>query len=181
MIRKLSMDDLGRPTLSQFRDSARLPLIIICDNIRSALNIGSIFRTADAFAIESIMLVGISQTPPHKEILKTALGAEKSIPWNYFYQIEEAITQCKTNGYKVIGIEQTTASASLLSYTFDTNDPLALIFGNEVQGISSAALDLCDGWIEIPQAGTKHSFNVAVTAGIVAWEYYRQYQHSKKN
>lgn len=179
MVHKLSMADLGRPSLTEFSEKTKIPLVFICDNIRSALNVGSIFRTADAFAIQEIILVGITQIPPHKEILKTALGADKSVAWSYEPEISVAIHHCKSKGYKILGIEQTNASIPLTEARFDPLETTVMILGNEVSGVSAQTLDQCDAWIEIPQSGTKHSLNVAVTAGILGWEYYKQYHQTR--
>ncbi len=179
MVQKLSMADLGRPSLSQFAQSPKLPVIFICDNIRSALNVGSIFRTADAFAVQQLILVGITQIPPHKEILKTSLGAEKSVLWSYEQNLNTAIQKVKEEDFMVIGIEQTTRSRSLALHHFYPEHKVAFIFGNEVSGVTSEGLELCDDWLEIPQSGTKHSLNVAVSAGILGWEFYKQHHQSK--
>lgn len=179
MVHKLRMDELRRPSLSQFIQSPKLPFIFICDNIRSALNVGSILRSADAFAVQRVILVGITQTPPHKEILKTALGAEKSVSWSYEQTLIGAIRNVKEEGFMVIGIEQTTRSKSLAAYHFYPEHKVAFIFGNEVSGVASEGLELCDDWLEIPQSGTKHSLNVAVSAGIIGWEFYKQHLHCK--
>ena len=168
------MDELHRKTVAEFRKSGKLPFIVVLDNVRSLHNIGSIFRTCDAFLIEAIYLCGISATPPHKEIHKTALGAEESVDWKYFENTMQAVEHLKTNGYTLWGVEQTQNSTSLEKFIIETGKSYALIFGNEVRGIGQEALDCCEGCIEIPQFGTKHSFNVSVSAGIVLWECYRQ-------
>jgi len=173
-MKKLSMDELNRKTVAEFRQSSKLPLVVVLDNVRSQHNIGSIFRTCDAFLIEAIYLCGISATPPHKEIHKTALGAEESVNWKYFESVMQAVEHLQANGYVLWGVEQTQSSASLEKFIMETGKRYALIFGNEVRGIGQEALDCCEGCIEIPQFGTKHSFNVSVSAGIVLWECYRQ-------
>ena len=174
-MQKLSMDELNRKTLLEFKQSDKLPLTVILDNVRSLHNIGSIFRTCDAFLIEAIHLCGISATPPHKEIHKTALGAEESVDWKYFETTIQSIEYMQNNGYSVWGVEQTKNSISLSDFYVEHNKRYALLFGNEVHGIEQEVLNRCEGCIEIPQFGTKHSFNVSVSAGIVLWECYRKY------
>ena len=168
------MDELNRKTVAEFRHAGKFPLVVVLDNVRSLHNIGSIFRTCDAFLIEAIYLCGISAIPPHKEIHKTALGAEESVDWKYFESAMQAVEHLQANGYALWGVEQTQNSTSLEKFNFEIGKRYALIFGNEVHGIEQDVLDGCEGCIEIPQFGTKHSFNVSVSAGIVIWEYYRQ-------
>jgi len=168
------MDELNRKTVGEFKQSDKLPLIVVLDNVRSLHNIGSIFRTCDAFLIEAIYLCGISATPPHKEIHKTALGAEESVDWKYFETTMQAVELLKTNHYILWGVEQTHNSVSLANFTIDQDKHYALVFGNEVRGIEQEVIDDCQGCIEIPQFGTKHSFNVSVSVGIVLWEFYKQ-------
>ena len=173
-MKKLNMDELNRKTVDEFKQSRKLPLIVILDNVRSLHNIGSIFRTSDAFLIEAIYLCGISATPPHKEIHKTALGAEESVDWKYFETTTQAVEHLHANNYIVWGVEQTQNSTSLEYFTIEAGKRYALVFGNEVRGIEQGVIDCCEGCIEIPQFGTKHSFNVSVSAGIVLWECYRK-------
>jgi len=168
------MNELSRKTVTEFKQSGKLPLVVVLDNVRSLHNIGSIFRTCDAFLIEAIYLCGISATPPHKEIHKTALGAEESVDWKYFETAMQAIKQLQTSDYAVWGVEQTENSISLVDFTIERDKRYALVFGNEVRGIEQDVIDRCDGCIEIPQFGTKHSFNVSVSAGIALWEFYKQ-------
>jgi len=168
------MDELNRKTIAEFRQSGKLPLVVVLDNVRSLHNIGSIFRTCDAFLIEAIYLCGISATPPHKEIHKTALGAEESVSWEYFDSAMQAVEHLQANDYALWGVEQTHNSTSLEQFAIEEGKRYALIFGNEVRGIGQDVLDRCEGCIEIPQFGTKHSFNVSVSAGIVLWECYQQ-------
>ena len=168
------MDELNRKTVNDFKQSSKLPLIVVLDNVRSLHNIGSIFRTCDAFMIEAIYLCGISATPPHKEIHKTALGAEESVDWKYFETTMQAVEDLQASNYTVWGVEQTQNSTSLEHFTIETGKRYALVFGNEVRGIEQEVIDRCEGCIEIPQFGTKHSFNVSVSAGIVLWECYRK-------
>jgi len=173
-VQKLSMDELNRKSVGEFKQSEKLPLVVVLDNVRSLHNIGSIFRTCDAFLIEAIYLCGISATPPHKEIHKTALGAEESVDWKYFDTTMQAVKHLKDNHYAVWGVEQTQNSISLSGFSIEYDKRYALVFGNEVRGIEQEVIDGCQGCIEIPQFGTKHSFNVSVSAGIVLWEFYKQ-------
>ena len=168
---KLSLQNLNRLSVSEFKQTEKLPLVLVLDNIRSALNVGSIFRTCDAFALEKLLLCGITAQPPHREITKTALGSNETVAWEYFENTTAAIQKLKENNFLVVGIEQVVESIFLDDTIFLTqqNKPLALVLGNEVDGISDEALALCDYVVEIKQFGTKHSINVAVTAGIVAW------------
>jgi tRNA G18 (ribose-2'-O)-methylase SpoU len=170
--KKLKLDQLERLDLSQYKALPKLPIIVVCDNIRSANNIGSIFRTSDAMCVEKILLTGICAVPPHREILKSALGATQSVEWTYCPSVYDAVVEEKKKGYKAIAVEQTTSSIPLHKFAF--KDPLLLIFGNEVQGISDEILPLLEGCIEVPQFGTKHSLNVSVCAGIVLWEAQKQ-------
>lgn len=171
---KLSMAALKRPNAEDFRTQDKWPLILVLDNVRSGLNVGSVFRTADAFALEKIVLCGITAQPPHREILKTALGSTESVQWEHTGQTTGAILRLKQNGYRVFAIEQTTEKMWLQDFVPEKNQKYAFVLGNEVDGVEEAALRLCDGSIEIPQFGTKHSLNVAVAAGIVAWEFVRK-------
>lgn len=153
----------------------KMPVYVVLDNVRSGLNVGAIFRTCDAFAVKAIWLCGITARPPHPEILKTALGATESVDWQYFETTEEAIRNLKSMDVSITAIEQTTVSVKLQDVTFFTTGQHAFIFGNEMRGVSEDVLARCDGSIEIPQEGIKHSLNVATSAGIVLWETYRQY------
>lgn len=167
------MAELGRKTVEEFRQSQKLPVIAVMENIRSAYNVGSIFRTADAFLLQSIYICGYTAYPPHKEIKKTALGAEDSVAWKYFRKIEEAIAEIRQEGYKVYAVEQAVDSWKLGSFAVE-EDKIAVIFGNEVTGVEQSTIQLCDGVIEIPQLGMKHSLNVATAAGVVLWELIRE-------
>jgi len=171
-MRKLKTDELGRVGIEDFKKQEKLPLVVILDNVRSMHNIGSIFRTSDGFAIEKIFLCGITAQPPHREIEKTALGATQSIEWLYFEDVCEAINTLKLDDYKIIAIEQAENSTLLNNYQPDKSDKYALIFGNEVNGVSDEAMQLIDTCIEIPQFGTKHSFNIVVSAGIILWDFF---------
>ncbi len=174
-MRKLSMSELGRLSVDGFKESEKLPLILILDNVRSALNVGSVFRTADAFAVEKILLCGITATPPHREILKTALGSTQSVDWQYFTDIETAINSLTTPTeggavYQLIAVEQVENSTMLHDFEVNEGEKYALIFGNEVEGVSEIALQKVQKTLEIPQFGTKHSLNIAVSVGIATWE-----------
>jgi tRNA G18 (ribose-2'-O)-methylase SpoU len=169
-MRKLLNRELERKTVKQFRISEKSPFVIVLDNVRSQSNVGSIFRTADAFLTEAIYLCGITATPPHREIRKTALGATESVAWKYYSKTTDAIHDLKENGYKIIGIEQAEGSVELQNMPVEMGEKYALIFGHEVNGVDQEVLNLCDLCIEIPQFGTKHSFNIAISVGIVLWE-----------
>jgi 23S rRNA (guanosine2251-2'-O)-methyltransferase len=173
MTQKLSMDDLNRITPEEFKRSKKTPLIAVLENIRSAYNVGSVFRTADAFLLEAIYITGYTCTPPHKEIKKTALGAEETVEWKHFASAAEAIIQLKQSGYKVYAVEQVVNSIMLHEVAFTPTEKVAVIFGNEVSGVELETIKLCDGCIEIPQFGTKHSLNIATAAGVVLWEIIR--------
>jgi 23S rRNA (guanosine2251-2'-O)-methyltransferase len=175
---KLSMDQLRRLKPEEFKQTEKFPLVIVLDNIRSMMNIGSVFRTADAFRVEKIILCGITACPPNKEIHKTALGATESVDWAYFENTCHAVSQLRNAGYKVYSLEQTTDSISLNDFKPDNNYRYALVFGNEVKGVQDEVLQCCDGSIEIPQFGTKHSFNVSVSAGIVLWDFFTKMKTS---
>lgn len=164
------MDELGRKTPDHFKSADKVPVVIILDNIRSMMNTGSVFRTADAFLLEGIILCGFTATPPHREIHKTALGATDSVNWQYVRKTEDAVKQLKSEGYEVIAVEQTTGSQSLQDFRPRSGQKYALVFGNEVKGVGDEVLRLCDRAIEIPQFGTKHSLNVSVSAGVVVWD-----------
>ncbi len=169
-MRKVSMDELGRKSADEFKQAEKTPVIVVLDNIRSMHNVGSVFRTSDAFLLEAIFLCGYTPQPPHRDINKTALGATETVNWIYFATTIDAVTQLKNNGYKVFGVEQTEGSISLERLKTDPKEKLAVVFGNEVEGVDADVLQLCDGSIEIPQLGTKHSLNIAVAAGIVLWK-----------
>jgi tRNA G18 (ribose-2'-O)-methylase SpoU len=164
------MDELGRKSVDDFKQAGKTPLIVVLDNIRSMHNVGSIFRTADAFLIESMYLCGYTPQPPHRDINKTALGATETVEWKYFSNTIEAIQQLKQAGYFIYAVEQAEGSVSLDTCDFKDKKS-ALVFGNEVEGVSNDVLDLCDACIEIPQLGSKHSLNVSVSAGIVMWKF----------
>ena len=169
-MRKLSMDELNRKSVDEFKVADKFPVIAILENVRSAYNVGSVFRTADAFLIESVIITGYTACPPHKEIKKTALGAEESVEWKYFKTTSLAIVHLKELGYKIYAVEQVANSFSLESINILLPGKIAFVFGNEVSGVEEEVIALCDGCIEIPQFGMKHSLNISVAAGIVLWE-----------
>ena len=173
-MRKLENSELNRMSIDDFKEASKTPLIIVLDDIRSLNNIGSVFRTSDAFLIEKIFLCGITATPPNKEIHKTALGATETVAWEHFENAIEVINKLKSEGVKVFAIEQVESSIFLQDFEIEKNQKYALIFGNEVFGVSQKAIEICDGTIEIPQLGTKHSLNIAVSAGIVIWDFFKK-------
>jgi 23S rRNA (guanosine2251-2'-O)-methyltransferase len=172
-MRKLSMTELGRKSAKEFRQSDKMPIIVVLENIRSAYNVGSVFRTCDAFLIEAIYIIGYSAKPPHKEIKKTALGAEETVTWKHFKTTEEAIAELRLSGYRVYAVEQAENSYKLHAASFRQSEKIAVVFGNEVTGVEQTTIDSCDGCIEIPQLGMKHSLNIATAAGVVLWELVR--------
>lgn len=165
--------ELDRLTIDEFKETRKIPLVVVLDNVRSLNNIGSVFRTADAFIIESICLCGITAQPPHPDIHKTALGAEDSVHWSYYPDTLEAVDHLKKQGYYVCAVEQATNSTMLDEMHLNPNRKYAIVLGNEVKGVRQEVVDLCDCCIEIPQAGTKHSLNVSVAAGLVLWEFFK--------
>jgi len=169
------MDQLGRPSVETFRAQAKLPVTLILDNVRSMHNVGSAFRTSDAFALERIVLCGITGTPPHREIEKTALGATQSMVWEHTADTAATVGKLRQNGYRILAIEQAKESIPLQEFTPETGEKYALVFGNEVHGVSDEVMKIADACLEIPQSGTKHSLNIAVSVGIVLWEFYRKY------
>ncbi len=173
-MRKLSMDELGRKSVEEFRQSDKMPVMVVLENIRSAYNVGSVFRTADAFLVEGIYIIGYSAKPPHKEIKKTALGAEETVAWKYFKTSGEAIEELRHEGYRVYAVEQALNSQLLQQVEPAKNEKVAVIFGNEVTGVEQSTILLCDACIEIPQLGMKHSLNIATAAGVVLWELVRK-------
>ena len=169
-MRKLKITELNRINVDEFKEAKKLPLIVVLDEIRSLHNIGSVFRTSDAFRIESIYLCGITATPPHPELHKTALGAEYTVDWKYFKNTLDAVNKLKSDGYIVYSIEQAEGSTMLNDLKLDQTRKYAIVMDNEVKGVQQSVVDMCDACIEIPQFGTKHSLNVSVTGGIVIWE-----------
>lgn len=186
MVRKLRTIEMQRLTVDEFHEADKLPLVVVLDDVRSLYNVGSVFRTCDAFRVEALYLCGITATPEHclTEIHKTALGAEDSVAWRYFTTADEAVRELKAKGYKVYAVEQAEGSVKLprdasLAISSDADRGGALVLGNEVKGVHQSTIDLCDHCLEIPQFGTKHSMNVSVTAGIVIWEFVRQWLLNK--
>lgn len=173
-MKKIENNELGRISVEDFKNSPKTPIVVVLDNVRSLNNIGSIFRTCDAFAVEAIYICGISGTPPDKEISKTALGATESVKWKYFSETADAVKELKEQKYIALGIEQVEGSFHLNSFMPLKECKYAVVFGNEVKGVDQSVVDLCDFCIEIPQFGTKHSFNVSVSAGIVLWDLYNK-------
>ncbi len=177
MGRKLKVTEMGRLTVEEFRQADKMPLTVVLDNVRSMYNVGSVFRTSDAYRVERIVLCGITGRPPHPEIHKTALGAEDAVAWTYCADTLEAVHQLHQEGVKVYAVEQAEGSIDLSHTQLSTpNSPqkIAVVFGNEVKGVQQSVVDACDGCLELPQFGTKHSLNVATTAGIVIWEMFKQ-------
>lgn len=173
-MRKLKITELNRISTEEFKEAKKLPLIVLLDNVRSQYNVGSVFRTSDAFRVEAIYLCGISATPPHQEIHKTALGAEGTVDWKYFKDTTVAINELKAAGYFIYSIEQVEGSVMLENLQLDATKKYAVVLGNEVKGVQQEVVNLSDGCIEIPQYGTKHSLNVSTTAGIVIWDFFKQ-------
>ena len=167
------MDELNRVSTEEFKAQAKIPLVVVMDNVRSMYNVGSIFRTCDAFSVERLLLCGITACPPHKEITKTALGATESVEWQHYGTTVEAVTELKQQGYKVFAVEQVDTSVRLGRMEI-VPEKTAIVLGNEVFGVDDAVLALCDGAIEIPQNGTKHSLNVSIAGGIVIWEFFKR-------
>jgi 23S rRNA (guanosine2251-2'-O)-methyltransferase len=176
-MRKLKLDELNRATVDEFKQQDKLQVVVVLDNVRSMHNIGSIFRTSDALAVTAVYLCGITARPPHREIEKTALGATQSVTWEYFDDTLKAIEKLRADGYQIVAIEQAENSTMLNEFKPSGDEKYALIFGNEVNGVSEEAMQLIDTCIEIPQFGTKHSFNIVVSAGIVLWDFYSKIVH----
>jgi 23S rRNA (guanosine2251-2'-O)-methyltransferase len=173
-MRKLKINELNRLSVDAYKTTSKLPVVVVLDNIRSCNNTGSVFRTCDALLIEKIYLCGITATPPNKEIHKTALDAEKIVEWEYFENTEDVVLRLKNEGYRVYAVEQVEKSISLPDLQPESNIKIAFIFGNEVKGVQQKVINMCDAAVEIPQYGTKHSFNVSVSAGIVLWDAFRK-------
>lgn len=171
-MRKLKLDELNRPDIEEFKAQEKLPVVVVLDNVRSMHNVGSVFRTADGFALEKVVLCGITAQPPHREIEKTALGATQSVDWIHYTDTVTAIDALRALGYEIVAIEQAENSKMLNTFQPDLNKKYALIFGNEVDGVSDEVMAKIDECIEIPQFGTKHSFNIVISAGIVFWDFF---------
>ncbi len=175
-MRKLKNSEMERLSAEEYKTVEKLPVVVVLDNIRSLNNVGSVFRTCDALRIAKVCLCGITATPPHRDIRKTALGAEEAVPWEYFEDTKEALEQLAVEGYRLFAIEQTDKSTLLHQFGVKEIGKMAIVFGNEVKGVQQEVVDLCEGCIEIPQEGTKHSLNISVSAGMVLWEFYRQFK-----
>jgi 23S rRNA (guanosine2251-2'-O)-methyltransferase len=175
-VKQRTPEQLNRPSLNQYQSEEKMPVCLVLDNVRSGLNVGAIFRTCDAFAVQRIYLCGITASPPHAEIMKTALGATESVAWSYKEKTEEAMDELENMGYQLWPVEQTDHAVLLDDFRLDDSGPVALILGNEMRGVQPDVLKRCKTSLEIPQAGIKHSLNVATTAGIVLWECFRQYR-----
>jgi 23S rRNA (guanosine2251-2'-O)-methyltransferase len=178
-MRKLSNDELNRLGVDEFKQASKIPVVVVLDNIRSMNNIGSIFRTADAFLVEAIFLCGITAVPPHKDIHKTALGATESVAWEYFNNTLDAVKSLKTDGYRILGIEQTENSIMLQDFFPETGMKYGIVMGHEIRGVQQSIMNYCDMALEVPQFGTKHSLNISVCAGIVLWEIFQKMDHKK--
>ena len=179
-MKKKTMLELHRISCEEFKKTCKIPLVVVLDDVRSLNNVGSVFRTSDAFVVERIILCGITATPPHPDIHKTALGAEDSVAWQYFEDTHEAVRTLQTQGYTVYAIEQAHGSTLLPDLHLTPGKRYAVVLGNEVKGVQQSVVDLCDGCIEIPQYGTKHSLNVSVTAGIIMWTFFDGEKGGKK-
>jgi tRNA G18 (ribose-2'-O)-methylase SpoU len=175
---KLKLDELNRVSVADFKNQQKLPIVLVLDEVRSLHNVGSIFRTADGFAVEAMILCGITAQPPHREIEKTALGATQSVDWSYFPSTVAAVLELKATGYTVLALEQASESIMLTDFSPSADTKYAIILGNEVNGVNEEVMKLVDGCLEIPQFGTKHSFNVVVSAGIVLWDFFAKW-HKK--
>jgi tRNA G18 (ribose-2'-O)-methylase SpoU len=176
MSRKIPNEELDRLSVEEFKSSKKTPVLVILDNIRSLNNIGAVFRTCDAFAIEKIYLCGITAQPPHRDIRKTALGATETVEWAYKESTLQLVEELKEKGVHVLAIEQVEGSISLQDFQLTDHHKLAIVFGNEVEGVQQAVVDACNDSLEIPQLGTKHSLNISVSAGVVLWELFKQHQ-----
>ncbi|HUH36246.1 MAG TPA: RNA methyltransferase [Moheibacter sp.] len=174
-MRKLKLEELGRVSVEEFKETTKIPVVVVLDQVRSMHNIGSIFRSADAFLVEKIYLCGITARPPHKEIRKTALGATESVEWEYVEEIHELIPRLKAENYTILSVEQAEGSQRLGDFTIDNEKKYALILGNEVDGVQQSVIDQSDHCLEVPQGGTKHSLNVSVCAGVVLWDFYKNF------
>lgn len=172
MYRKLKITEMGRMSVEEFHEAAKLPLVVVLDSVRSLYNVGSVFRTGDAFRISGVVLCGITAMPPNAEIHKTALGAEDSVAWRHFSDTMEAVAWLRSESYELLAIEQCEGSTMLNDFRAEEGKKYAVVLGNEVKGVQQQVVDACDGCIEIPQFGTKHSMNVSVTAGIIIWHFF---------
>lgn len=173
-MQKLKITEMNRLTADEFKEQPKTPLVVVLDNVRSLHNVGSVFRTADAFLVEAVYLCGITSTPPHAEIHKTALGAENTVDWKYYEDTHAALDELKARGYTIFAIEQAKGSTLLTELELDLTQKYVVVLGNEVKGVQQSVVSACDSCIEIPQFGTKHSLNVSVTGGIIIWEMFRK-------
>ena len=173
-MRKITNQELNRPSVEEFAQMSRIPVVVVLDNVRSAQNVGAFFRTSDAFAIERVALCGITATPPSKDIHKSALGAEMTVAWSHYQSTVECVKELKAEGYRLLAVEQVEGAVMLDELEVDASQKYALVFGNEVMGVDQAVVDLCEGAIEIPQLGTKHSLNVSVAGGVVLWPFFME-------
>ncbi len=176
-MRKLSLKELNRVNIDQFKQQEKAPMVLVLDNVRSALNVGSAFRTADAFALEKVYLCGITAQPPHREILKTAIGATDSMDWSYAKQTVDVVAALKAEGYVILAVEQAEESVMLPEFTIVSDTKYALVFGNEVNGVGEAVMEMVDYCLEVPQFGTKHSLNISVCIGVVVWDLFKQLKY----
>ena len=176
-MRKLSLKELNRVNIDQFKQQEKTPVVLVLDNVRSALNVGSAFRTADAFALEKVYLCGITAQPPHREILKTAIGATDSMDWSYVKQTVDVVAALKAEGYVILAVEQAQESVMLPEFTVITDTKYALVFGNEVNGVGEEVMEMVDYCLEVPQFGTKHSLNISVCIGVVVWDLFKQLKY----
>jgi tRNA G18 (ribose-2'-O)-methylase SpoU len=174
-MRKITNQELGRPSAEEFAAMEKMTVTVVLDNVRSAQNVGAFFRTGDAFAVERVMLCGITATPPSRDIHKSSLGAEFTVAWEYYQTTTEAVTMLKEQGYTVLAIEQVEGAVMLDRLDVDPTKKYAIVFGNEVMGVDQAVVDICDGAIEVPQVGTKHSINVSVCGGVVLWKFFERF------
>lgn len=174
-MRKITNQELGRPSAEEFAAMEKMAVTVVLDNVRSAQNVGAFFRTGDAFAVERVMLCGITATPPSRDIHKSSLGAEFTVAWEYYQTTNEAVTMLKEQGYTVLAIEQVEGAVMLDKLDVDPTKKYAIVFGNEVMGVDQAVVDICDGAIEVPQVGTKHSINVSVCGGVVLWKFFERF------
>lgn len=179
-MRKLSASELGRPSVSEVGSLPRIPVVVVLDNVRSLNNVGSFFRTCDAFAVERLVLCGITGTPPDREIHKTALGAESTVPWSHFPHTTEALSALHSEGRTLLALEQVEGATMLDEFSPDVSRKYALVFGNEVDGVSQSVVNICDGAIEIPQSGAKHSLNVAVSGGVALWPFFCAFRQGNR-
>ena len=174
-MRKITNQELGRPSAEEFAAMEKMAVTVVLDNVRSAQNVGAFFRTGDAFAVERVMLCGITATPPSRDIHKSSLGAEFTVAWEYYQTTTEAVTMLKEQGYTVLAIEQVEGAVMLDKLDVDPTKKYAIVFGNEVMGVDQSVVDICDGAIEVPQVGTKHSINVSVCGGVVLWKFFERF------